>query len=111
MNVQLSDTAAMLGQDEVDGVELPRLQKGQGVDLKKVRCRYERLYLCFVYVPSIILVLGVIALAFVDVSFFAIALGAFVFFYVIGWIAWKLSVALLLGNSISKSTVWSYKPQ
>jgi hypothetical protein len=100
MNVQLSDTAAMLGQDEVDSVELPRLQKGQGVDLKKVRCRYERLYLCFVYIPSIILVLGVIALAFIDVSFFAIALGAFAFFYVIGWVAWKLFVALLVGNSI-----------
>ena len=68
--------------------------------MKKVRCRYERLYLCFVYVPSIILVLGVIALAFVDMSFFAIALGTFAFFYVIGWIAWKLVVALLVGNSI-----------
>ena len=100
MSIQLSETEAILGQDEIDSVELPRLQKGQGVDLKKVRCRYERLYLCFVYVPSIILVLGVIALAFIDMNSFAIALGALVCFYIIGWISWKLAVALLVGNSI-----------
>jgi hypothetical protein len=46
-----------------DLVVLPRLETGQSVDLKAVRAPYERLYLGFVYLPTVVLALLLVGIS------------------------------------------------
>ncbi len=105
MNIQASVRAGLLTDEAPGQVDLPRLQKGQAVDLKAVRVPYERFYLGFVYIPSVIVGIVILGIAVFELSTsdFTLILtigGIVAFLYMSQWIVWKLTVAFLLGNSI-----------
>ncbi len=100
MNSDTSAATDFLAVETRDLVNLPRLQKGQSVDLKAVRVPYERFYLGFVYVPAVILALVVVGMALVDPVTLVPVLLVGASLYLVAWIAWKLVLAFLLGNSI-----------
>ncbi|HSB69696.1 MAG TPA: TIR domain-containing protein [Candidatus Methylomirabilis sp.] len=89
-----------LGVEPRDLVDLPRLQKGQAVDLKAVRVPYERFYLGFVYAPAAILALAFVAIGLYEPITLVVVPGIAAFLYFLTWIAWRLTFAFLLGNSI-----------
>ena len=103
MNIQAYVRAGLLTDEAPGQVDLPRLQKGQAVGLKAVRVPYERFYLGFVYIPSVIV--GIVILG---IAVFELSTSDFTLILTIGgislsstcseWIVWKLTVAFLLGN-------------
>jgi hypothetical protein len=81
--------------------ELPRLAEGQRLDLAAIRVPYERFYLAFVWMPTVLagLALAIVALQMpilTLVLFGGIALAA----TFLGWLVWKLLMVNLLGNAI-----------
>ena len=80
--------------------ELPRLGKGQRLDLKSIRVPYEKFYSVFVYAPTVVGAFILIFLAFEDFETFLIVVGIIALFAVLSWIGWKLTMAFLLGHSI-----------
>jgi Zn-dependent protease with chaperone function len=80
--------------------EIPKLAKGQRLDLQSIRVPYERFYLFFVALPTLLSAAILVFLAIQNVITFFIVVGAILFFALLVWISWKLTVAFLLGHSI-----------
>jgi Zn-dependent protease with chaperone function len=104
MNTHVTVSTDRYGEFQAQ-IDLPRLQKGQSVDLRAVRVPYERLYLGFVYIPSIVLIFAIIGLVIIEIVTldFTIMLsivGIVAFLYLLQWVTWKLTLAFFLGNSI-----------
>lgn len=81
-------------------LELPTLGKGQRLDLRAIRDPREKIYLPFVYLPSIAVAVLLIWVAFDRLEDFYIALASILFLTLLAWISWKLLCASLLGNCI-----------
>ncbi|NOS89481.1 MAG: hypothetical protein HOP34_13255 [Methylococcaceae bacterium] len=80
--------------------ELPRLAKGQRLDLEAIRDPYEKLYLPFVWLPTLMFIVTLGALAFLQPETLFVAVGASLGIILLTWISWKLLTATLLGDCI-----------
>jgi Zn-dependent protease with chaperone function len=80
--------------------ELPRLGKGQRLDIKSIRVPYERFYFTFVCLPAALCAAILLFFAFEDISLLMAAVGMILFFILISWITWKITLAILLGHSV-----------
>lgn len=83
-------------------MELPRLEKGQRLDLESIRDTHEKFYLPIIWLPTIALVLGLGYLAFAvelrPVLYVTLACGLLFIFLM--WIGWKMLSAKLLGHCV-----------
>jgi len=87
--------------------EMPRLVPGQRVDLAAIRVPYERFYLAFVWLPSVIALLALLGAVIVGLQQnLGVWHGLLILFlttlFVVGfrWIGWRLLTASLLGHGI-----------
>jgi Predicted nucleotide-binding protein containing TIR-like domain len=86
--------------DRIEIWEIPKLAKGQSLDLPAIRVPYERFYLFFVALPTPLSVAILVFLAVENIEVFFIVVGVILFFALLTWIGWKLTFAFLLGHSI-----------
>lgn len=88
---------------------LPRLAEGQSLDTAAVRVPYERLYSAFVWLPTVVVALGLAVLLFEIPRIFIwpwlmmVIVAALV--VLSSWIAWKLFVTGLLGHAVKVGPV------
>jgi hypothetical protein len=82
--------------------EIPRLGKGQKLDLKAIRDPKERFYLWFVFLPTVMIPIILIGLAFLDDGIWIILaiIGYCLLLILLRWISWQFVRATLDGNSI-----------
>ena len=80
--------------------EIPRLGKEQKLDLKAIRAPQERFYLGFVFAPSVIAILVLIGLLFVDPAIFLAVIAISLLLTLLVWIGWQLFLAIILGHAI-----------
>ena len=92
------DPSAIQNRSEI--WELPRLGKGQKLDLKSIRVPSERLYSVFVYMPTVIGAFILLFLVFEVFEIFLITATIIALLMVLAWIGWKLTMAYILGHSI-----------
>lgn len=83
-----------------DLLELPRLGKGQRLDLELIRDPGEKIYLPFIWLPTIAIVLALIYLIVYDFNTFLLTLGISLIFVLLQWVSWKLFSANIMGNCI-----------
>lgn len=80
--------------------DIPRLSKGQQLDLKAIRVPKERFYLGFVLLPTVVLALVMLAMLFDEPLIVAAAAGVALLFTLLIWISWQLFLAILHGHAI-----------
>jgi hypothetical protein len=82
--------------------EIPRLGKGQKLDLRAIRDAKENFYLSFVWLPTVIITIILIALLFDENGrqIFLIIVVVYLSLILALWIAWQLFLAVLRGDAI-----------
>ena len=80
--------------------DIPRLAKGQRLDLKAIRAPKENFYLGFVLVPTVVLVLVTLAMLFTEPLIVVTGVGVALLLTLLIWIGWQLFLAILLGHTI-----------
>lgn len=80
--------------------ELPTLRPGQRLAMEFIRDPKQNLYLPFVLLPSILLAIALVGLAFTETSLaIAIAFGLAVLSFLL-WVSWRLLYVSVMGHSI-----------
>jgi Zn-dependent protease with chaperone function len=107
----MSTPTASLDSDLISNIkseiwEIPRLGKGQKLDLKAIRDSKEKFYLKFVYLPTVITIIILIGLPFLDngITIFLIVIGYSLLLIplliLLRWISWQFVLATLRGDGI-----------
>ena len=80
--------------------DIPRLAKGQRLDLKAIRAPNERFYLGFVLTPTVLLALVVVAMLFNEPLIVVGGACIALLLTLLIWIGWQLFLAILHGHAI-----------
>jgi hypothetical protein len=80
--------------------EIPRIAKGQQLDLRAIRVPKEHFYFVFVCFPTAIAALVLVGLLLSDWTIFLMVVGAGLLLTLLVWIGWQLFLALLHGHAI-----------
>ena len=80
--------------------KIPRLSRGQQLDLRAIRVPKERLYFGFVCLPTVIAAIVLIVLLFADITSFLIVVAGSLLLTLLLWISWQLFLATLHGHAI-----------
>jgi predicted nucleotide-binding protein len=93
--------ASPINRSRIEIWEIPRLATGQRLDLRSIRVSYERFYLCFVTLPTVVVAAILVYLAIEDIRI-VVTLAGFILFFVLpfNWIVWNLATAYAFGHSI-----------
>jgi Zn-dependent protease with chaperone function len=98
------DVGTVLISEKGEWPELPKMEQGQRLDIKKIRDPMEAIYMLFVLSPTIVSVAGVLYFSIFYNPYlliiFPIIFVTYWFFYLLFWCEWKLAIAWSLGNSI-----------
>jgi predicted nucleotide-binding protein/Zn-dependent protease with chaperone function len=81
-------------------VSFAKLQSGQRLDLERIRDHRERFYLTFVWLANIVVALVLAVIAYDSFATFAMIAGYGLMIAATLWISWKLTYAMIYGNSI-----------
>jgi hypothetical protein len=86
--------------------EIPRLGKGQKLDLNAIRDPKEKFYLGFVFLPTVIITIILIVLPFLDdgIPIFFTVIGYSLLFILLFWISWQFFLATLQLLPLNKGT-------
>lgn len=90
----------LIGAATADRLILPRLQKGQSVDLAAVRVPYERLYLGLVGIPTCLLALWLVVVGLREPGTLLGLIALVLIMYFAAWVSWQFVVAAVFGNAI-----------
>lgn len=80
--------------------ELPRLAKGQSLDLAAIRVPWERFYFAFVWLPTVAIFVAMVftmVTSVVIIGFWVLLIAVLA---LMSWITWKLLMANWLGNAV-----------
>lgn len=80
--------------------EIPRIGKGQQLDLRAIRVPKENFYFGFVCLPTVIAAIVLIALLFANISVFFMVVAYSLLLTLLLWISWQLFLARLHGHAI-----------
>lgn len=80
--------------------ELPKLKEEQELSTELIKDSKQDLYLFFVLLPTILLILTLIGVAFVDISIAIIVLVYLGLLTLLFWISWQLLFSFVKGNAI-----------
>lgn len=80
--------------------ELPRIGKGQRLDLGAIRVPKEHFYFGFVLLPTVIAAIVLIWLLFMDIRIFLMIVVGGSLLTLLTWIGWQLFLAILHGGAI-----------
>jgi Zn-dependent protease with chaperone function len=80
--------------------DIPRLRKGQQLDLRAIRDPKENFYLAFVCLPSAIAAIVLIGFLFADITIFLMVGAVVLSLTLFQWLSWQLFLAILNGHAV-----------